>query len=169
MNISYGKMGVAALCTLYFLAYAANPSDWHFLDGVSLIIHEAGHFVFAPFGQTLEIAGGSLLQTLIPLLFAGYFLRRQEFFSASLLLFWVGQNLLNVSVYAGDAVTMQLPLLGGDNVIHDWNWLMVRFGLLPKTAMVAATIRTLGTLVILAAAGTSLWLSRKQPTEAVVE
>ena len=42
-------------------------------------------------------------------------------------------NLMNVSVYMADAWAMQLLLVslgGGDEVIHDWNWLFTKLGLL---------------------------------------
>ena len=49
----------------------------------------------------------------------GYFCYQQQFYSAAMVLFWVGESVLNVSVYAGDSVALQLPLLGGENSIHD--------------------------------------------------
>src|SRR3712207_7366884 len=48
------------------------------------------------------------------------------------------------SVYAGDAVAMQLPLLGGDDSMHDWNWMLDELGLLSRTREVAGAIRALG-------------------------
>ena len=62
---------------------------------------------------------------------------------------WVVQNLINVSVYAGDSIAMQLPLLGGDSVIHDWNYLLTTMGILQDTPIVASTMYNLGFLVIL--------------------
>lgn len=143
---------VLALCGgIYFLACAANPAEWHFIDGVNLIIHEAGHVIFSPFGQFMQVLGGSLNQVLIPLIFAGYFFLHRQYYSGSLVLFWVGENLLNISVYAGDAIRMQLPLLGGDASLHDWNWLLFYTGLLHQTHAVALSIQITGTAFIVAA------------------
>jgi hypothetical protein len=46
---------------------------------------------------------------------------------------------------------MQLPLLGGEGVIHDWNWLLIYVGELHHTTGIALAIRTLGILVLIAA------------------
>ena len=155
------KVIVALVATAYFLWCAVYPGNWHFIDGANLLLHEGGHIIFMPFGEFLYILGGSLTQVMLPLLFVIYFYWQKQQYSAALVLFWVGENLLNVSVYAGDAVKMQLPLLGGDNVIHDWNWLLVYTGQLHHTDGIALTIRTLGTLAILAAAVWSLWSAFK--------
>ena len=61
----------------------------------------------------MMIAGGSLFQVIMPGLFVGYFWYHRKFYSAALVLFWVGESILNVSVYAGDSLALQLPLLGG--------------------------------------------------------
>ena len=61
---------------------------------------------------------------------------------------WVGQNIINVSVYAGDAVAMQLPLLGGDSVIHDWNYLLGTLHVLKWAPEVAGILFALGILAI---------------------
>ena len=126
----------------YFLWCVLHPADWHFIDSVNLTIHEAGHPLLSVFGEFLGILGGSLSQMLIPFLFAGYFFLRQEHFSGAIVLMWLAQSLSNVSVYAGDAVNMELPLLGGDGVIHDWNYLLSALDLLSHTSLIAHTIYT---------------------------
>jgi hypothetical protein len=145
------RVVIAALAGAYFLWAAAHPDEWRLIDGLNLVIHEAGHVVFRPFGEFMMIAGGSLFQVIVPLVFAGYFFFNKKEFSSAFVLFWVGESLLNVSVYAADAVTMQLPLLGGDNSIHDWNYLLDHLNLLRQTAVIAQGIRVLGTLSIIAA------------------
>lgn len=146
------KLGGAALAAAYFLWAAAHPDSWRLIDGVNLVIHEAGHIVFSPFGEFLAVAGGSLFQVIVPLVFAGYFYFNRKPYSCALVLFWAGESLLNVSVYAADSVAMQLPLLGGDNSIHDWNYLLDRLGLLGQTATIGFLIRAIGTLLIVFAA-----------------
>ena len=148
------KLTVAAIASLYFLWCAYDPGQWHLIDGVNLVIHEAGHLIFRPLGEFMMIAGGSLFQVIMPGLFVGYFCYQRQFYSAALVLFWVGESVLNVSVYAGDSVALQLPLLGGENSIHDWNYMLNSMNLLPKTAEIAGAIRLLGTiLIVLAACG----------------
>jgi uncharacterized protein YqgC (DUF456 family) len=104
-----------------------------------------------PFGEFMMIAGGSLFQVIMPALFVGYFVYQEQYYSAALTLFWVGESVLNVSVYAADSVAMQLPLLGGQDSIHDWNYLLGRLGLLGYTPQVAGLIRFSGTVAIVAA------------------
>lgn len=152
MKRDASKTVLAALASAYFLWCAYDPSQWHLIDGVNLVIHEAGHIVFMPFGEFLMIAGGSLFQVIMPAAFAVYFFRRGQKYSAALILFWVGESALNVSVYAGDAVALNLPLLGGQDSLHDWNYLLERTNLLGHTEAVAGVIRLAATLLILAAA-----------------
>ena len=58
-------------CVLLFWAYVLTDKDGFLgiLDTFNLLIHEAGHIVFMPFGHTLSFMGGSLLQCLMPLAF----------------------------------------------------------------------------------------------------
>jgi len=133
----------------YFLWCAWDPYQWHLIDGANLLIHEAGHVIFMPFGEYLMIAGGSLMQVILPAVFVFYFFYHGKVYSAALVMFWVGERLLNVSVYAGDSIKMQLPLLGGQDSVHDWNYLLDRAGLLAATPKIAMLIRLGGTLVIL--------------------
>jgi hypothetical protein len=151
-GMSRPKLAVAVIASLYFLWCAYDPYQWHLIDGVNLVIHEAGHIIFRPFGEFLMIAGGSLFQVIMPALFVGYFWYNSNYYSAALVLFWVGQSILNVSVYAGDSIALQLPLLGGQDSVHDWNYLLSSLNMLPATAKVAGAIRLLGTVVIALAA-----------------
>jgi hypothetical protein len=146
------RIGIAILAGAYFLWATVHPEQWRLIDGVNLIIHEAGHFVFRPLGEFMTIAGGSLFQVIVPATFAGYFYFNRKYYSAALVLFWVGASLLNVSVYAADSISMELPLLGGDNSIHDWNYLLTEMNLLRQTAKISFAIRASGTLVIILAA-----------------
>jgi len=143
MKKSTPKLVVAGITSLYFFWCAYDPYQWHLIDGVNLVIHEAGHIIFSPLGEFLMIAGGSLFQVIMPALFVGYFCYQRKFYSASLVLFWVGESILNVSVYAGDSVALQLPLLGGQDSVHDWNYLLTSLNLLSATAQIAGAIRLL--------------------------
>ena len=142
------RFSIAILVSVYFIYYCFTYTDWHFIDNINLIFHEAGHVVFMPFGRFMHILGGSLFQVLFPFLFVSYFYRKGDYFSASLLFFWVGQNLVNVSAYASDAILMQLPLLGGDSSTHDWNNLLSMTGSLSHTKVIGQSLSALGVIVI---------------------
>jgi len=163
MQFSYPKLILAGVLTIYFLWIAYDPIAGSFIDMVDLPIHETGHFVFAPFGEFMGFAGGSIFQILMPAAFVGYFIWKQSYFSAAIVMFWVGQSILNVFVYAQDAVTMLLPLVGGG--IHDWNWMLERLGWLGYTKSIAGMIRLIGTFTIFIAAILSFYFAFNSPLE----
>lgn len=151
------------MLTIYFLWIAYDPMQGSFLDLVDLPIHETGHLIFRIFGEFIGIAGGSLFQVIVPAVFVGYFIWNFKHYSAAIVLFWVGQSVLNVYVYAADAVVMQLVLTSGftgsEGSFHDWNYLLTRTGLIGSTKLIAGLIRMVGTLTILAAAAGSIYYS----------
>ncbi|MEW5847645.1 MAG: hypothetical protein AB2A00_02485 [Myxococcota bacterium] len=116
-----------------------------FLHRVDLVFHEAGHIFFAPFGQLMMFLGGSLMQCLVPLLCAGSFLWRRNPFAAAACLWWLGQNLLDLAPYVGDARLMSLPLIGewSDDAIdaraerHDWHNILRLLGWLKRDDQLA--------------------------------
>ncbi|HYJ90212.1 MAG TPA: hypothetical protein VEV84_02805 [Pyrinomonadaceae bacterium] len=163
MRINYPKLIVSVLFLFYFGWIALTLMQGSFLDNVDLPIHEFGHLLFGPFGEFLMVAGGSLFQVIFPAIFVGYFIWQRSYYSASIVLFWVGQSILNVWVYAADAVVMQLMLTSGftgsEGSFHDWNYLLTMTGLLGSTKLVAGIIRLAGTLVIISAGVLSIYYS----------
>jgi hypothetical protein len=114
----------------YFLAVEYNPAAsfarppfalW-VIDTINLFIHEAGHFFFKIFGQWVYILGGSIFQCLVPLALVVVTLRQNPS-NTPYAGFWLGENLVNVSVYIKDAPLQQLHLIG-KGLIHDWHWLL---------------------------------------------
>lgn len=163
MKPNYLKLTFAVLLSVYFLWISYAPLNGSFLDLVDLPIHETGHLLFRPFGEFMMIAGGSLFQVIMPAVFVGYFVWYERYYSATIVLFWVGQSVLNVFVYAADAVVMQIVLLGGltgsEGSFHDWNYLLTATGLINSTKTVAGLIRILGTLTIIAAGILAIYYS----------
>lgn len=147
---AYLKFGISLLLAFYCLYFLSSMDSWHFIDGVDLMIHEAGHVVFSPFGRFITIAGGSLAQLIMPSLFIYYFYRRNELYSAGILFYWLAVNFFNVAKYASDAIVMQLPLLGGDTSGHDWHNILSMLGILNYTSTVAGAIYAFGILTIIA-------------------
>ncbi len=147
--VRYMRLIFVGLACAYFWYYAKTYTEWHFLDYVNLIFHEAGHTIFFLLPTFGSVLMGSVFQILIPLSISLYFLFTNQKISSTLCLLWLGQNFLNVSVYAGDAVAQVLPLLGGDFVMHDWNYLLSSLGILSHTDIVAGTLYWLGLTLIL--------------------
>ncbi len=135
---------LAALCGYLLWAYAAGT--FTVFDTASLIIHEAGHVFFAPFGWTLRILGGSLFQLILPGLFVFSFLRRSYRPGVQISLVWLGQNALYVSSYAADAQERVLSLITNDPSTHDWWNLLRAAGLLPYDDVVGGAFLGLALL-----------------------
>jgi len=148
------RLALVVLLAWWTLRLSGSADPWCFLDYVNLAFHEAGHLLFAPFGSTMHVLGGTLGQLLVPLLLATWFLVREgRPFAAAACVWWMGESLLNVARYMADARTLELPLVGGGD--HDWNELFYRFGLLSETSVSAVSTGThhLGLLVMLAGLG----------------
>lgn len=77
------------------------------------------------------------MQMLLPSLIIWYFFRNSYRFGTQVSLLWLGQNLINISVYAADAQAQKLPLLGGDHVYHDWAYMLGALNMLPYDAYVS--------------------------------
>lgn len=69
------------------------------LNLLDFIFHEAGHFLFGFMGEFISVLGGTAGQLLVPTLFLAAVLYRRQFLSASYFMFWMGQNLINISPY----------------------------------------------------------------------
>jgi hypothetical protein len=147
-RVNYLKVGFIGIIGVYGALCALSPDTYRWLDLVNLVFHEAGHAVFGFFGDFLGILGGSLMQVLVPSIATGHFILYGQRWSGMVTLFWVGQSLFNVSVYVKDARAQALPLLGGDDAIHDWNWLLGWFGLLSWDQVIGGAIYTMGLLVL---------------------
>ncbi|MDP2209182.1 MAG: hypothetical protein Q8K98_10500 [Bacteroidota bacterium] len=114
----------------YFLIDGYDPTSVSYrppfaifvLDIINLFVHEAGHFFFQIFGRWIYFLGGSLLQVLLPLALV-IVTWRQNVRNVSYAVFWLGQSLINVSVYIQDAPFRKLRLIA-KGLIHDWNWLL---------------------------------------------
>lgn len=132
-----------------------------FLDGVDLIAHEAGHLLFGYFGEFMLVIGGTLGQLLVPAGIGLYFTMRRELYSSTVALFWIGQNLLNISVYVKDAAAMELPLvsIGGGESIHDWNWLLLKFNVLAWDQTIGNCVYGLGVLIMVASVALGFYFS----------
>jgi len=130
--------------TIYWIL---NRGEYGLLDNIDLVIHEAGHFFFSLFGKFIYTLGGTLMQIILPSIIAAYFFRYNYRTGVQFSLLWLGQNFINISVYAADARAQKLPLLGGKKVYHDWHYLLSELGLLNSDYVVGYTF--LGIAIII--------------------
>lgn len=160
-----GFFSVAA----YIILAAFQPLKFHFIDAVNLVMHEAGHTLFFPFGEFLYVAGGTIMQIAVPALCAWYFLTRKELISASLICMWIGESIIGVSVYAGDALTRVLPLLNDDPSSHDWYYVLETTNLLSATQGIALTLYIIGWGIIISAVCLGMWLLSVENTNEIIK
>jgi len=121
-----------------------------------ILFHEAGHVLFAPFGEALRVAGGTLGQLLMPLVCAVMLRRRGDGFGAALALAWMAMSLIDASVYAYDAADPVLPLIGGGtgaDRFHDFVFLFDRWGQLAHARGWAMAMKAGGVVGLYAALG----------------
>lgn len=115
---------------LIALYWVINRGQYGLLDNIDLVIHESGHFFFYFFGKFIYTLGGTLMQIILPSIIALFFFRNNYRTGVQFSLLWLGQNFINISVYAADAQARKLPLLGGDKVYHDWHYMLGEIGIL---------------------------------------
>ncbi len=109
-------------------------------------VHEAGHVVLSPFGETPSFLGGTILQLLVPLSLFAWAVCHSEFHCASIFLFYIGFSLVDSGRYIADASAMKIPAVGGT---HDWNFLFGKWGLLPYDTAIGHVFSGFGSLIIL--------------------
>jgi len=131
------KNWIPSIIILPIVVYLVfNRGEYGLIDNADLVIHEAGHFFFKFFGKYIYTLGGTLMQIILPSIIFYYFFRNNYRTGMQFSLLWLGQNFINISVYAADAQARRLPLLGGNKVYHDWHYLLSEIGLLQFDAEV---------------------------------
>jgi hypothetical protein len=147
--MGWKRLAVVALAP--YVAWLVLAYEYHFLDGVNLAFHEAGHLFLGFAGQTLHFLGGTFGQLFFPLVLVLRFRARGERFEAALCAIWLGESLMNVAVYLGDARAQALPLVGGHT--HDWAWLLGRAGLVEHCGPIAGALHVAASAGVLLAWG----------------
>ena len=125
--------------------YGATNS---FLHKAIFPFHEFGHLIFKPFGRFMEAAGGWIMQCILPIFCMTYFLRLRDNFAASIGLWWLGQNFMDIAPYVYDAWDVKLSsmITGGsvDPEYHDWHYLLRESGYLNYYAEISSFFVKLG-------------------------
>ena len=165
------RMALYAWLTFYvlYMFHALRVADFTFFYPVEVILHEAGHLFFSYLGDTMMLWGGTLFQLLVPALLVLSFAWRGQTTGVVFCAFFFFESLLNVAVYIADAREMDLPLItvgdaGGDGVQHDWWNILTRLGMLEYDTRIAAVVRAVGWLGMLAVLGLMVYMSRKIET-----
>jgi hypothetical protein len=144
---------VLGLLTLAILRRGLTPSGevaLGFIHMIDLVFHEAGHPIFGMFGRFLGALGGSLNQVLIPAICTAYFFWHGQRAAGAVTLFWTGESIVDVGIYAADGRDMKLPLLA-EGLTHDWNWILSELSLRNQAEPIGRAIFLVGLLTLLAA------------------
>ena len=142
----WGRLALIAGLFVFYLQWVIKDNYFSPLDYVNLAFHEAGHLFLGFFGHFIMMAGGTIFQLLIPVLCAVHLRSRENRLGWQLCVFWFGENLLNISIYAADAINQALPLLGGGD--HDWTYLLTQTHLIAHTPATAKAIFLAGSAAI---------------------
>lgn len=145
---------------LFLYQVARGRGPLLLIDGVFVPIHEGGHLLFRFFGEFLSVAGGTLLQLGVPVSLACYFLFRRQPPGVAFCLFFFFEQFLPIGTYMADARAQDLPLLtigDGDYVIHDWNYLFSKLGVLQHDLQIADAVRFAGWIGMLGVLGWLIW------------
>jgi hypothetical protein len=147
-----------AFFSLFLYQLARHSGVLLLLDGVFVPIHEGGHLLFRFFGTTIAVAGGTFLELFVPLALAVYFAFARQAQGVAFCLFCLFEQFLPIATYMADARAQELPLLtvgDADYVIHDWNYLFGKLGVLPYDTAIANWVRFIGWMGMI---GVVLWL-----------
>lgn len=158
--------GLAFFAWFLWYAMGKEGGDFLFLDSGNAVIHEGGHALFSYFPRFMTVAGGTILQLLVPFLLALAFYVRRQALGTSLLMMVVFENFLGISRYMADARAMALQyivigagVMSGDEMdpdMHDWHYMFSHLGVLNHDTSIAAWVFRLGWAGML---GTVLWFA----------
>lgn len=163
---------VLARWTFLFLVWpmrqdVVGASFMHLID---LVFHEAGHIVFRPFGEFLTVLGGSLLQVIVPIVcWVSFTTTNPDPFAASVMAWWTGESLVDISFYANDARSLSIMLLGGHTGAevygHDWEQILGMTGLTMHDHQIAWTFHGVGAVMMVGALAYGTYCALSRPPD----
>jgi hypothetical protein len=161
-----GRAWTWRAATLLFLTWQASipfrdAEAFHIFRGITFGAHEFGHLFFALSGsEWLGVAGGSLMQFLVPIGAAAIMRYYRDWFGVAACGLWLASSFGDLASYIADARAMDLDLVSfsEDGAIHDWNYLLGKAGLLLQHQAVARLDRFVGVIVLMASLALGVWL-----------
>lgn len=133
----------------------ADEMPFSFLHLTIIPFHEFGHLLFMPLGEFMHVAGGSLMQFLMPLGFGIYFvICKRDNLAGWLMLWWEGFQWVDLAPYCYDAKIPTMTLLTGrtgDTGGHDYIDMLGDLGLLNQAQKLGGLMQAFGVLLMLLA------------------
>jgi hypothetical protein len=130
------------------------------IDLVFVPIHEGGHLLFGYLGHAFMIAGGTLLQLLVPLALATFFCLQRQIAGTAFCLFCFFEQFLPTATYMADARAQELPLITVGNpefVEHDWLTMFSSLGVLEHDIQIASAVRIAGWIGMISVTAWLAW------------
>lgn len=119
-------------------------------SGIIFGAHEFGHLFFAFFGEWMSIAGGSLMQLLIPIGAAAVVYRSRDWFGIAICGIFLAASLADLSWYIADARAQEMDLVSfsPEGAVHDWNYLLHSAGMIGSDTALARLTRFIAFVVL---------------------
>lgn len=160
------RAALLALLTWQAARAFGDHESWNLFGGITFGAHEFGHLFFGLFGgEWLTIAGGSLMQLIVPVGAAVVMVATpvKDWFGAVACGTWLAASLADLSVYIADARAQELDLVSfsPDASGHDWHYLLRVAGLLRQDLAIARAVRFGAALLLVATVLVALVLLRK--------
>ena len=120
-------------------------------------IHEVGHAVarMMRLPEVAVVLAGSVFQILTPVAIGVYFVWHGDCPALSLCLGWLGFATIEMAAYMHDApfgnLTLVAPFSNGDNIIHDFKYLFMRWNCLESAVRISEVTASIGYVFIFAA------------------
>jgi hypothetical protein len=146
-------IGWLVFYAVMLLSVATSGVLSHLVDLVFLPIHEGGHLLFRFFGEWIMVAGGTILQLFVPFALAVYFAFRRQVPGTAFCSFFFFEQFLPVATYMADARCQCLEYVtvgDPDQAVHDWFYLFSSVGVVNHDIQIAAVLRGLGWIGMLA-------------------
>jgi len=142
-----GRNGYARIPLWLFFAYifirhVMSIEYQSIIYPLNLGIHELGHLIFSFAGPFFNTLGGSLVESLAPIVGMWNFYVQEDYFALTMCFGWYSTALFSVARYVDDARAMKGPLVSpfGAGEGHDWNYLLGQMGLLSFDHVIAGII-----------------------------
>lgn len=149
-----------AFYTLFLFELGRGSGFLPMIDLVFVPIHEGGHLLFGYLGHGFMVAGGTLLQLLVPLALATYFCFQRQIAGVAFCMFCFFEQFLPIATYMADARAQELPLItvgSPEFVEHDWFAMFSSLGLLEHDTQIASVVRITGWLGMIVVVGWVAW------------
>ncbi len=157
----------AAVLTLFVwqaMRGLRDPTQFTLFRGIDFGAHEFGHLFFAFGGEWLMVAGGSLMQLLVPVgAAAALVVTAGDWFGVAACGVWLSASFAELVPYIADARAQEMDLVSfsPDGGGHDWHYLLAHAGLLKQDQLVARGAKFLAVVLLVASLLFALSLLRR--------